>query len=96
MTASIPRLHSALNFFMNAILICWGCSQYRNYSTRTKDVLPVFYVAVFCCILCTSDEHLLLDQSPYASFCVFYGVYAFPQCINVIGINQQLVFTIYF
>jgi hypothetical protein len=38
MIASIPWLHSALNFFLNGILICYSCSQ------STSTMCPLWYL----------------------------------------------------
>ena len=42
MRASIPRLPSAFNLFLNRILICYGCSQIYELLNPSKEILSVF------------------------------------------------------
>jgi uncharacterized membrane protein len=72
-TASIPRVQSALNFSMNATLICKGCSQISEmiHTFNQRILLPIFMLW-HCSPFCSRDmaytqpsRHLLLDQSPY-------------------------------
>jgi len=57
--AIILWLHSALNFFMNVILVCWVCSKDLKCSHfRTIYILPYFVILSF--MLITRHDHILI------------------------------------
>jgi hypothetical protein len=41
MVASIPKILSVLNLFVNVILICYYCSQEIELATFSKDLLSI-------------------------------------------------------
>jgi hypothetical protein len=64
--ASIRRLHSVLNFFVNGILICYGCSQIFELFHSFKGFLIILYTLVvagiwYCEVFllnCDRSEHV--------------------------------------
>ena len=63
---------AAVDFFLNAILICRVIHRYFNFATLSKDLLHVFICSGFMLHAVHETEtyfqlpqHLLLDQSPY-------------------------------
>jgi hypothetical protein len=66
MIASIPRLQSALNFFVNGVLIRYGCSQIFEFFHPFKGFIIYLYVVIVYCILISRHEHVLIFLSIYS------------------------------
>jgi hypothetical protein len=58
--ASIPLHQSALNFFMDVILICQDCSQYLTCPSISSVLLPIFYAVILSCIPISRHDHGLI------------------------------------
>jgi hypothetical protein len=50
MTASIPRLQSALHFFLNRILICYGCSPIFELIHPSKWRITYLHAVILTCM----------------------------------------------
>jgi hypothetical protein len=48
MVAGIPQLHSSLDFVVNGILICYGCSQIFEICQTFKGFMAYVYISVMC------------------------------------------------
>jgi hypothetical protein len=59
MIASVSWLQSALNFFMNANLICSRCSKISELFHRFSGYVTCLYVVILSSILFTRHDHLL-------------------------------------
>ena len=57
MTASIPWVQPALNFFLNRVFICYGCSQILELSHHFK---MIYYQSLYC-------DFVLHLQRPHSS-----------------------------
>jgi hypothetical protein len=71
LVAGTPCVQPALNFFMDATSICYGCSQISELRHTFKRFINCLYIVTLFCILFTRHKHtpnstnLFLDQSPY-------------------------------
>jgi hypothetical protein len=59
MTASIHRLHSALDFFLNRILIRYGCSQIFELLHPFKGAIVNLFTVTSPCSLISRHDHVL-------------------------------------
>jgi hypothetical protein len=64
MAASVPRIYSALNIFIYAVLIYQWRSRYQNFATSSKDLFAIFML-YFCPVF------WLRDINTYLVFCGF-------------------------
>jgi hypothetical protein len=55
--ARIPRIYSALNLFLRAVLICWFVPNYFNFAASSKDRFAIFMV---CFVLPASNVKCIL------------------------------------
>ena len=66
MIAIIPLLQSALNFFINAILICQGCSQTLAVFHPFEGIIFCPCVVIFSCFLFMRCDHIFSFISIYS------------------------------
>jgi hypothetical protein len=59
MVASIPQIHSALNFLMHHVLMCYCLSQVFELCCVFKGSISYYYVLIFSRILETRLQHVL-------------------------------------
>jgi hypothetical protein len=79
MIASISLLQSALNFFLNRILICWSCSLTFEHFHTCKWNIIVLYTVTSSCILISRHENVPSFISVY--FLVQYLYQPLPRLL---------------
>jgi hypothetical protein len=62
MITSIPRFQSALNFFMNGVLIRYGCSQTFKLFHSFKRFITCLYVPILSCVLISRHHHIFSTE----------------------------------
>jgi len=67
MIASIPLLHSALNFFLNRILVHYSCSQTFELFLLFTGAIINLYIVTSPCILISKYDRVL----SFISTCIF-------------------------
>jgi hypothetical protein len=55
---SIPRIQSALNLFMNVILMCYCHFQTYEHCHIFKGFINHFHIAIVSCILVVRQAHI--------------------------------------
>ena len=80
MNAGIPGLQSALNFFLNRILICYYCSQIFDLFHSLRDTITnVYTVTSSKLVYCTKiefqpySEHVAHHKHPRPNAVYYYS-----------------------
>jgi hypothetical protein len=107
MIPGIPRIHSALNFFVNAIFV-WCCrSQIFELYHIFEGFICYHGVTVLSCILVTRHKHIIgfrcvlflhqsvtLQKSNKSFYVLPDGIYVFTQYINIVSIDHETMCSI--
>jgi len=65
MTADIPCLRNAPNFFNKGILICYSCSQILGLFHPSEVFITYLFVEILSCILVSTHNHIHTFLSIY-------------------------------
>jgi hypothetical protein len=71
MVVSISQILSAFNFFVNAILICYFCSQVFEFWNIFKVFISFFYIMTLSHSLVMRNSMYLVFSDPFLDQCSY-------------------------